>query len=188
MGNFILFLILICLTVLDLGCSGSSREVYFHEAYRVLSPGLPACCCPEQIISALCLHLTHTLKTDVNNGCRPGGTSLFPSKQTGVEGATVYRENGEAAVGRTSYPRALWRGVHRIKGWSSPWISPSFFKRCMDLFLYLWLCWVFMAACGFSLAAMSGDCSPVGMCGLLTVVASPVAECLSFWSCSVGLQ
>lgn len=107
MGNFILFLILICLTVLDLGCSGSSREVYFHEAYRVLSPGLPACCCPEQIISALCLHLTHTLKTDVNNGCRPGGTSLFPSKQTGVEGATVYRENGEAAVGRTSYPRAL---------------------------------------------------------------------------------
>lgn len=73
MGNFILFLILICLTVLDLGCSGSSREVYFHEAYRVLSPGLPACCCSEQIISGLCLHLTHTLKTDVNNGCHPGG-------------------------------------------------------------------------------------------------------------------
>ena len=72
-GWEILFLILICLTVLDLWCSGSSREVYFHEAYRVVSPGLPACCCPEQIISGLCLHLTHTLKTDVNNGHRLGG-------------------------------------------------------------------------------------------------------------------
>ena len=45
-----------------------------------------------------------------------------------------------------------------------------------------------MAAGGLSLAAVSGDYSPVEVCGLLTVVAPPVAERASSWTCSIGLQ
>lgn len=78
-----------CRPAASMGSQG--WEVYFHEAYWVLSPSLPACPCPEQIISGLHLHLTHTLRTDVNNGRCLGGTQgpkspplLFPSKHNGV--------------------------------------------------------------------------------------------------------
>ena len=50
----------------------------------------------------------------------------------------------------------------------------SFFKTI--LFIYFWLCWVFVAVQAFSLVAVSGGYSLVAVCGLLVVVASLVAE------------
>ena len=41
---------------------------------------------------------------------------------------------------------------------------------------YFWLCWVFIAAHGFSLVAMSGGYSLVAVLRLLIVVASLVVE------------
>ena len=41
-------------------------------------------------------------------------------------------------------------------------------------YFYFWLCWVFVAACGLSLAAGSGGYSLVVRHGLLTVMASLV--------------
>ena len=50
----------------------------------------------------------------------------------------------------------------------------SFLKNI--LFVYLRLCWVFVAVQAFSLVAVSGGYSLVAVCGLLFVVASLVAE------------
>ena len=44
------------------------------------------------------------------------------------------------------------------------------------LFIYLWLHWVFFAACGLSLAAVSRGLLFIVVLGLLTVVASLVVE------------
>ena len=44
------------------------------------------------------------------------------------------------------------------------------------LFVYFWLCWVFIAGHGLSLVAASRGCFLVVMCGLLTAAASLVAE------------
>ena len=44
------------------------------------------------------------------------------------------------------------------------------------LFIYFWLHWVFIAACGLSLVAVSGEYCLVAVCGLLTAMASVVAE------------
>ena len=50
---------------------------------------------------------------------------------------------------------------------------PAFFK--IYLFVYFWLCWVFLAACGLSLVVASGGYS-VAVRGLLIAVVSLVAE------------
>ena len=47
---------------------------------------------------------------------------------------------------------------------------------CVFLLTYFWLCWVFVAAQAFCLAAVSRLNSLVVVHGFLTVVASPVAE------------
>ena len=47
-----------------------------------------------------------------------------------------------------------------------------FFLIC----IYLWLCWVFITACRFSLVAVSEGCPPGSGCGLLVVAASLVVE------------
>ena len=52
----------------------------------------------------------------------------------------------------------------------------SFFLSFFFFLCVLWLCWVFIAAWGFSLVAASGGYSPVAVCGLLVVVDSPAAE------------
>ena len=44
------------------------------------------------------------------------------------------------------------------------------------IYLYFWLCWVFVAVLGFSLVAVSGGYSLVAMHGDLMVAASPLAE------------
>ena len=44
------------------------------------------------------------------------------------------------------------------------------------LFIYFWLCWVFIIAQGLSLVAASGDYSVVMVHGLLIAVASLVSE------------
>ena len=44
------------------------------------------------------------------------------------------------------------------------------------LFIYFWLCGVFVAARGLSLVVASGGYSLFAVCGLLIVVASLVAE------------
>ena len=44
------------------------------------------------------------------------------------------------------------------------------------LFIFLWLCWVVIAVHGPSLAAVSGDYSPVAVHGILILGASLVAE------------
>ena len=49
------------------------------------------------------------------------------------------------------------------------------------LFIYFWLSWVFVAAHGLSLAAVSGGLLFVAICGLLIVVASLVAEQHRLW-------
>ena len=41
-------------------------------------------------------------------------------------------------------------------------------------FLYFWLCWVFIAACGLSLVVASGGYSLVGVHGFPMVVDFPV--------------
>ena len=46
----------------------------------------------------------------------------------------------------------------------------------MNLFIYLWLCWVFVAARGLSLVAVSGGWLFVVLRRLLIAVASLVAE------------
>ena len=45
----------------------------------------------------------------------------------------------------------------------------------LNLFIYFWLLWVFVAACGLSLVALSGGLLFVAVRGLIAV-ASPVAE------------
>ena len=54
--------------------------------------------------------------------------------------------------------------------------SLFFLKNKFYLFIYFWLCWVFIAACQLSLVAASGGFSLVAVHGLLAVVASLVAE------------
>ena len=44
------------------------------------------------------------------------------------------------------------------------------------LFIYFWLCWVFLAARAFSLISVNGGFSPVAMRRLLIVVASLIAQ------------
>ena len=51
--------------------------------------------------------------------------------------------------------------------------SPVTFKK---FYLFIWLCWVFVAECRLSLAAVSGGYSLVAVCRLLIAVASLVAE------------
>ena len=43
-------------------------------------------------------------------------------------------------------------------------------------FIYFWLCWIFVAACGLSLVVVSGGLLFVVMCRLLIAVASLVSE------------
>lgn len=50
-----------------------------------------------------------------------------------------------------------------------------FFFKCY-LFIYCWLCWVFVAAYGFSLVAESGGNSQVAVCGPLIAMASLIPE------------
>ena len=75
--------------------------------------------------------------------------------------------------------------------WPSPWSLQSgslhaaptlLLANCVTLlvlkkvFIYFWLHWVFVAVCGLSLVAVSGEYSGVAACGLLTAVGSVVAE------------
>ena len=50
------------------------------------------------------------------------------------------------------------------------------FNTCIHLFIYLWLCWVFVSVRGLSLVAASGGHSSSRCAGLFTIVASLVAE------------
>ena len=56
--------------------------------------------------------------------------------------------------------------------------QPLFFFKInlFILFIYFWLCWVFVAAHGLSLVAVSGGYSSVAVRGLLIEVASLVVE------------
>ena len=44
------------------------------------------------------------------------------------------------------------------------------------LFIYFWLCWVFVAAHGLSLVVVSRGLLFIAVCGLLIAMTSPVAE------------
>ena len=61
-----------------------------------------------------------------------------------------------------------------IKPHRNPFIFFNFLK--INLFIYLWLHWVFVAARGLSLVAASGGYSSLLVRGLLIAVASLVAE------------
>ena len=56
-------------------------------------------------------------------------------------------------------------------------VEPGFEPRFLFLieFIY-WLCWVFVAACGFSLVVGSWGYSLVAIHGLLIAMVSPVSE------------
>ena len=67
------------------------------------------------------------------------------------------------------------------------WVRASFLKtfKCIYIFTYFWLCWVFIAMRGLSLLVANGGYSPVALLGLLIAVASLVAlGCMGFSSCS----
>lgn len=51
-----------------------------------------------------------------------------------------------------------------------------FFNAFLNYFIYFWLPWVFVAACGFSLVAASGGYSLVAVRGLLAVASLVVAR------------
>ena len=55
-------------------------------------------------------------------------------------------------------------------------LSPTSLFIFFFLFFYFWLRWVFVAACGLSLVAVSGGLLFVEVHGLLIVVASLAAE------------
>ena len=65
-------------------------------------------------------------------------------------------------------------------------MSVLFFKK-KKLFTF-WLCWIFVAACRLSVV-VSGGCSLVVLCGLLTVMLlllqSPDSRCVDFSSCGL---
>ena len=50
------------------------------------------------------------------------------------------------------------------------------FNTFFNVFIYFWLCWVFIAACGLSPVAVSGGYSLVAVLGILTSAVSLVAE------------
>ena len=52
-----------------------------------------------------------------------------------------------------------------------------FFNGCIFYnLIYFWLCWVFVAACRFSVVAVNGGYSLIAMCELLIEVVSLVVE------------
>ena len=52
--------------------------------------------------------------------------------------------------------------------------SQGFFSK-NNLFIYFWLCWVFVAVWAFFSAVASGDCPVLAACRLLIVAASLAA-------------
>ena len=60
--------------------------------------------------------------------------------------------------------------------WSQPPGPFYLFFQIIYLRVYFWLCWIIVAACGLSLVAASGGCSPVAAHRLLIAVASLAVE------------
>ena len=56
------------------------------------------------------------------------------------------------------------------------WAGSYFFLIFKILFIYFWLCWVFITARGLSLVVASGESSRVAMHVLLIVLACLVVE------------
>ena len=73
-------------------------------------------------------------------------------------------------AGRTDPPGAGELARYPAKGDA----KALFFKNY--LFILFWLCWVFITACGLSLAPANGGCSLVAVCGLLIAGPSLVVE------------
>ena len=77
-----------------------------------------------------------------------------------------------------------WQPTPSILAWRIPWAEEAGGLQFMELqrgghdsgINTLWLCWVFIALCRFSLVATSGNDSPVAVPGLLIAVASLVVE------------
>ena len=65
-------------------------------------------------------------------------------------------------------------GVWCLNHWTTRDILSCFFFK--KLFIYFWLCWVFVAVQAFSLVAARWGCSLVAASGLLIAVASLVTE------------
>ena len=55
-------------------------------------------------------------------------------------------------------------------------IAFNTFLIFFNVFISFWLCWVFIAVCGFSLVAVSGDYCLVVVLGILIAVASLAVE------------
>ena len=77
-------------------------------------------------------------------------------------------------------PPVMWLYFLIIKHTS----EASFFK---NIYLFIWLCWVFIAACGLSLVAVSGGYSPLRCVGLslrwLLLLRSTGSRCVGFSGC-----
>ena len=67
-----------------------------------------------------------------------------------------------------------------------------FFNKFIYLFIYFWLCWVFVAARGLSLVAVSGGYSSLWCMGFslqwLLSLRSTGSRCAGFSSCSTWAQ
>ena len=86
-------------------------------------------------------------------------------------------KSGEQGLGTKTQISADWRTQNRAaSGMSFSFLSPFFFLRFVYLFVYFWLCWVFITVCGLSLVVAGGGSSLVVVHGLLVAVASQVVE------------
>ena len=84
--------------------------------------------------------------------------------------------------------------VHCPEGKDAPEakLRDIFFNIYIYLFIYLWLCWVFLAACGLSLVAASGGYSSLRCVGFslrwLLLFQSTGSRHVGFSSCGTWAQ
>ena len=82
--------------------------------------------------------------------------------------------------------------VRKKEGVKSLYVSLSFFKKNIYLSIYFWLHWVFVAACGLSLVAVSGGYSSLWCVGFslwrLLLLRSMGSRRAGFSSCGTRAQ
>ena len=91
--------------------------------------------------------------------------------------------SGSLAAGRRGKLGRAWGRVH-VESNASPDVQRTgvgaysffFFLNFIYLFIYFWLCWVFVSVRGLSLVAASGGHSFITVRGPLAIAASLVAE------------
>ena len=109
---------------------------------------------------------------------RPAFTRATPGASDAVAGGLGPRETVLHSAGHLRYII-----VDSLK-------SNLFFFNLKKIYLFIWLCWVFVAACGLSLVAASGGYSLLRCTGFslrwLLLLRSMGSRCVGFSSCGTG--